>query len=85
MSVLSFINIFYRSLLLFLPFNCYYYLLLALLLDGPILIGKFNKHHKIKKNLLNLLKETNSETLKSIDNYYSDKISRLDCFTEQFS
>jgi hypothetical protein len=46
----------------------------------PILIGKFNKHHKIKKNLLNLLKETNSETLKSIDNYYSDKISRLDWY-----
>jgi len=46
----------------------------------PIIVQKFNKHKEIKENLLNLLNNTNSENLQSIDNYYSDKISRLDWF-----
>ena len=46
----------------------------------PIIKDKFNKHGKIKKILLNLINETNSENLKSIDNHYSDKINKLDWF-----
>jgi hypothetical protein len=46
----------------------------------PIIVGKFNKHKEIKENLLYLLNSAYSENLKNFDNYYSDKISRLDWF-----
>ena len=34
----------------------------------PIIVEKFNKHKEIKEKLLNLLNNTNSEKLQSIDN-----------------
>ena len=47
-------------------------------LDTPCTIGIFKEHKKIKDNLISLIKETNSDTLKTNNDYFNDLIHRLD-------
>jgi len=47
-------------------------------LDTPCTIGIFKEHKQIKDNLISLIKETNSDTLKINNDYFNDLIHRLD-------
>ena len=47
-------------------------------LDTPCTIGIFKEHKQIKNNLISLIKKTNSDTLKTSNDYFNDLIHRLD-------
>ena len=48
------------------------------LLESFYTIGKLPKHSELKQQILDLIEKSNSETLIMKDNYYSDKVNKLD-------